>query len=152
MAVATISEIYDALYTLVGTTLSDHKALTNSVDIEMNESIFLEKGYGIHFSSSIRNPRNITNFVYVRREITIINTIQVFGGDMDIATRKTAEKNLLTNQDKIIKALEQDTDLGGKVANLTYENDGGVEIIYGEDKKDFIMMRSVFSFEYPQTL
>lgn len=143
-----INDIYDNINTLVAGILSDHTELYDNANIENNLSALLDKGYTVVMGAGIaRDDRTATCLYWVEREFTVINTISVYAADINITIRKTTEKSLLDNQQKIIDAVMKSPTLNTNCQNLKFTGDGGIEYIF-TDERDNIMLRSRFSFEY----
>jgi len=146
-----ISTIYDALYTKVTSLMTGHTELPRPFDIADNDDLFLRKGFAIYFASGVQNNRQATCNYWLQRNVIITNTLSIYGSDINVTIRKTAEKNLLENQILVIDGLEKDITLSDNLNNLRFVNDNGIEFIYG-DQKNYLMLQSTFSFEYFESL
>ena len=143
-----INDIYDKIYTLVSGALSGHTELYDKQEIENNLSALLDKGYTVIFGAAFaREDRTATCLYWVEREFSVVNTITVYAADLNTAIRKTTEKSLFDNQQKIIDAVMKSPTLSDHCQNLKFVGDSGIEYIYA-DERDNIMLRSRFSFEY----
>lgn len=147
-----ISDIFDAIYTRVSTTLSDHKELYNPYLIGANDKLSLTKGYAILIGECRAGNRVIGCQTSLDRSVSITNTLAIFGQGNNPVTRKSTEKDLFENQFKLIKSFEQDHDLNLLTSNFIFENDGGIEFVFIEDRTDYIMLQSTFTFTYFESL
>ena len=149
---AKISDIYDALYTAVGSALTGHAELENPVDVEQNNALSLRKGYGISFGPAVLMDDRFASCLFaVRRTVTISNTLEIYGHDVNKTIRKTAEKALLGNQEALVKAIEANGELTGLVNNMRFSSDDGIEYIYSE-QKNYVMMKTTVDFEYHDSM
>jgi hypothetical protein len=146
-----ISTIYDYLHTRVGVILPTHKQLLNVNNINQNTDLELALGWGVLIGSGSTRKRFATNQYTIQRTFTITNTISIFGSDVDVSIRKTAEKSLYENQIKIIGAFALDCQLNNVVNDIEFASDAGIENIYSE-QNNFIMLRSNFTLDYNETI
>jgi len=148
-----ISTIHDTIYSRVAATLTDHKELWDPFVIENNDKLVLQKGYGILLGTGSAGDRLVGCSTSLDREVVIANTLAVFGPESNVSIRKTAEKALYENQFKLIKAFEEDPDLSNLTNNFIFRSDSGIEFIFvTEERADYIMLQSLFSFSYFETL
>lgn len=144
------------IYNAVGTTLSTlysatHKEIVNPYALELNDSLFLNRGYGFYFGPAINTKRQLSCQLSVEREIVIINTIVNRGTDRDITIRQTAEKQLLEDQFSLISQLENEPTIQPLVSKLEFTGDNGIEFIFDE-KFNYLYIESSFSMEYFEDL
>ena len=148
-----ISDIHDAIYSRVTSTLSDHKELWDPFVIENNDSLYLSKGFGVLIGPAIAGDRLVGCSTSIDRECIITNTLSILGPERNVSIRKTTEKNLFENQFKLIKAFDQDPDLNNLTNNFIFRSDSGIEFIFvTEERADYIMLQSLFSFSYFESL
>ena len=147
-----ITDIHTAIYTLVAAALPDHTELYKPSVIDSVEDALLDKSYGIVIGPASNTKRFVSCDNYsVRRDVVILNTITIYGADLDETIRKNAEKELLENQIKILRAAQNNVTLTGLVSKFDFENDNGLEFIF-TDETDNIMLQSTYSFEYIENI
>lgn len=142
-----ITNIHNQLHTRLAAVLSDHVELSDSVNIEENDRAELKKGYGLNFSGSRRISKNVSCVYNLQREITVTNTVEIFGGDRDKTIKKTMEKQLLENQEIIIHEFENNVTLNDTVDKIEFVQGGGIQPVYSGNE-NIIMLQSIFVLEY----
>ncbi len=146
-----ITTIYDAIYTRVATLLPNHKELKVPRFIELNDTLFLKKGFAVSIGAAINTNRVFACKLSLQREVTLTNTLQIFATDRDATTRKTVEKQLLEDQFLLIKNIEQDPTLTQVTNQINFISDNGIQDIFIE-ADSFIMIQSLINFEYFEDL
>lgn len=149
------STLYDNMKTNIGTVLSAHTWLSEAQVIGENNEQSLRKGYAIQIGSGVQGDLHIGCDVSIVREITITITREHFALELNRDQKYTVEQALLDDQLLVIKEIEKDPaqsyGISAQVANLKFLGDSGIERIF-EDKKNFLMIRSVFSLTYLESL
>lgn len=149
---STISSIYDALQTLVGTTLFPTKLeLVNPIDIPANADQILKNGWGIAVGNASNTFRQVSCQLSISRSFTFTLTRQIEAIHIDTAARATTEKALLEDHYTLIKELEKNAQLSGLYKKLDYQSDNGIEEIVA-DKKSFLMIQTQVEVEYFEAL
>lgn len=146
-----IENIYETIYTKVASVLSDHTELIYSGEIELNNDLYLRKGFAIQIGSGTITRRFGVCHYSIARDITVTNTLSNYGYETNKTSKKTIEKALLANQMKIIDAIEKDNQLSNYAMKVDFTSDGGIEYIHIE-QKNYIMTRSVFNIEYEEKI
>jgi hypothetical protein len=141
-----ISTLYDQLNQILvdnfGTT---HKKLVNPYDLTANDDKLLNRGYGFRVSSGL-NPLTVLDcMTSIERTIEIILTVVNRGTERDITIREDAEKVLLEDHIKLVKALRVNTD--EPLAKLEYVSDNGIESIFDEEI-NFLAIKSTYNIRY----
>jgi len=143
-----ITAIFDVIdSTLDAMFLPTSKKLVNPYVPEQNDDKSLARGFGFYIGSGVNTNRQLGCFASIRRYVTIINTIVNRGTERDIVIRQTSEKQLLEDQFKLIKELENDPSLSAVVAKMVYLSDNGIEQVYGQDN-NYLMIQTTFEMEY----
>lgn len=146
-----ISTIYDNVKTRLSTVFPDHYELHNPRNIELNNRLWLTQGQGVLFGSASNTERNLSCRLSIQRDMTITLTRQIYGTDQDLTAKSNTEKQLFEDQYLLIDDLEKDPDLDETTARIAYVSDGGiVEVTF--DEVQFLMIQSLFQFEYLETL
>jgi hypothetical protein len=137
--------------TVITTLFPNKKRLSDSFNIENNDEYQLADGVGMYFGSGINSSRIMTCQYTLNRNVIITLTKAVYGGHKSLSILETAEKALLDDQHSLIKEIERNLLLDNSSPNRKYISDNGVERIIG-DSKTFIMMQTVFTIEYLESL
>lgn len=146
-----VSQIYDALATLVATALPTYKKLPNPYDSSANANVILNKGYGIAIGQGSNSERFQDCQLSISRDFGIVLTKQLAKTDHDVSGRASQEKALFEDQFLVIKALETNPQLSGLVAKTFYVGDGGLEILDLETGR-YMVLASQINVEYFENL
>lgn len=142
-----VSDIYDALETLIGTALPGYVRLPDPYSVEDNPELFLRKGYGLAFGDDSNTNRKIgCNQVSISQDfvVPIINEVMATNTS---STHAKFEKSLLEDKFKVIKALELDNDLSGNAMNARYVGSSAITYLEG-DRDKYILTELFLSIEY----
>lgn len=127
-----ITDIRDALETLVAASFTGFKKIPNPYLIERNANVFIDKGYGIAIGPAERVNLELCRMAFNR--FFNIPIIHVIGTQNDIDHREAAEQTLLEALQTFRLKLERDDNtLGGNAIKSDYEGDSGIEVIIAQD-------------------
>lgn len=148
-----ISDAFDAIKTLVETTLPDHKQLTNPYDIGENTTDSLLQGWGLALNAGLNTQRELSCRLSLQRTISIPIARARHGSSLDTLKKETNEKLLLEDQFLIVKALEKDPTVNDNatITRFVFTGDGGIETVYA-DSDAYIVLISNFELEYFENL
>lgn len=142
------TEAYAQIRTELQALFASYTEIDNPYDIEQNPEIQLKTAYGITIGTATNATRAICGRADVIRSFDIVLCRRINATMNDSATRITAEKNLFEDQMSIIKKFE------GNIANVKkarYLSDNGIEFL-GNDKYNYLVLRSTFEVEYSEAL
>jgi hypothetical protein len=142
---------YYNLINKIEATLTSYTRIPNPYETSENPSLFLRKGYGLGFSNGENTNRQICDKFSVRRSFTLVLINQVFSTEMNSSGRASFERSLMEDHYAIINAIEKDVNLGGKVSQVSYQNDSGIDYVENDTEK-FILISSTFDIEYLETI
>jgi hypothetical protein len=147
-----VSQIYDALVALVGTTLTGYRRIANPYLVERTASqLVLMKGFGVSVGSG-QETESSTGMVRGReRNFNVLLVNQVTALEQDATGHGSIEKALLEDFIALENAIELDLSLGGVCAKVDYTGDSGVQYLSGETGR-FISISINFSVLYQETL
>lgn len=148
-----ISEIVDSIDTTLRTLypVGTARPLTDPYNIDLNDDITLKRGYGFYMGGG-SDRGNMGIDLAVERELVVTLTIETGSSEHKIEKRLAAEKTLLEDHFKLISLLQLDPALNEKVSGIIYQNDNGLEFIFGEEKTNFLMIQSRFTVIYVERL
>ena len=150
-----LTDLYTAMKTRLGTVLSAHSWLPESLIIDDNSEQALRKGYTLLIGPGSQADKAICEYVTMNREIFVVITREHFALEQDRDAKYTVEQAILDDQLLVIKEFEGDPSvayaLTQNIANLRFISDGGIERVF-EDKKNFYMIRSVFNVYYTEII
>ena len=143
-----VSDIYDALNTLISGTLTTYSKLPDPYNVEDNTELFLKKGYGIAFGDDTNTNRKVgCQKITINQQFEIPLMNLVTATDSNATGHASLEKLLLEDKFKIIKALENDNDLSGSAMQARYI--GGSAITYLEgDRGKYLLTGLFITIEY----
>jgi len=146
-----VSTVYDALETLIEGELSGYGKLPNPYDPENNSGLLLDKGYGIAFGPGVNTERYVNCKITIERvfSIPLVNVVVATENDTD--RHATLEKTIQEDAFKIIKALENDSRLGGAAVKARYSDDSGVLFLEG-DREKYLLQQLEVAVEYFEDL
>lgn len=144
-----VSDVQDALDALIETTLADYVRLSDSYDAPDNPNIYLKKGYATAFGAGQNNTTNFcAGSIQVLRRFTMVLT-NVYNASLDADKRQLLEQSLMSDQQKVILAVECEPTLNGNCITAAYDTDDGLEYIVDEKyNKQFIGIVSNFEIQY----
>jgi hypothetical protein len=143
------STIYDALNTLIGTTLTAYKRITNPYEPEENAEIMMKKAYGVAFSSGSNSQRDVTcSNLYLTQNYTGIIINQITCTDNDTTGYATAQKNIFDDYISIAKAITKSPDMSVGLKTLPISHNG-VEFFTGLAKK-YIAIQFTIESEFKE--
>jgi hypothetical protein len=146
-----VTSVYDALVTLIGTTLSTYTKIINPYIPEDNSELFLVKGYGVGFGNGENTERQLSCKLSVLRTFKVILVNQVVLTDHDELGHASLEKTILEDSIKILSALETNTTLNGNAIKSIYRTDSGIEFLEG-DRSKYLLLEIDIECEYFEDL
>ena len=146
-----ISDIIDQLSTIVEAQVTGITSIPDPYDPESNNDLFLQNGYAIGFGSVQRSRTVMCNKVYLTREFQVMLFRVVAATEQDGDAIKTSSKAILEDELKIIKAVENDPDLGGYAINAAFTDGDPLQYLEG-DRGRYWQLITAFSVEYAENL
>jgi hypothetical protein len=148
-----ISTIVDNIGTELATLLgATHKEIVDPILIEANDTLYLRRGYGYVMGPGANSNRQVGCQLSVERDVIITNTIAIHATKSDITAYRTAWKTLLEDQLLIIDLMEKNPTINSVTAKMAFVSDNGIEPIFNDKREAFLMIQSIFSFEYFEDL
>lgn len=145
-----ITTCYDALVTLLGTTLfSGHKRLSNPYNLAQNNQQVLEKGWGLAVRDASNSNRLVGKNLTVVRNYDIVLSRRYVAREFDAVKKADGEKLLLEDLQLLIDALEKAVFLdpdSGKYP-VKYVSDSGITQVM-DDRDDYLAVVVSASVEY----
>lgn len=150
-----VSTTYEAFVTRVETILSTHIELPNPYQIEQNDELALNQGWGVVWGPGQNSQRNLSCNLSVNRDIILVLTRQFITNELSHDHQESVEKLLMEDQYLMIKDIETDPKMGSTdVLKSDYLSDSGIQIISFDDpqKNNFLLLETTFQVEYLQDL
>lgn len=144
-----LTDSYTAFRALVALTLTGYNELPNPYNIEDNSSLFLRKGYGVAYGAGENTFRRATRNYSATHEFTVTLTTLNTATENNVTAFANVQATLFGVADTLIKAVEDEPTLGGKVANIDwvgYEQIEAFDDMNGTNK--FISLPLNFRAEY----
>lgn len=152
------SSAYDALMSLVQTTLPNHKELINPYTPEINDELTYDAAWGLAIAEAQNTNRVVGCEMSIERSVMVTVSRKIMAGTLNrnaetIAARRTTEKNLFEDLELVIEAFEKSPTVNNSnpIVKTVYEGDSGLEFVRTE-RHDLIMVRAVFKMEYFKAL
>lgn len=142
-----IQPAYDALITQVVTSLAMHQELDDNVVIENNSELKLKLGFAIEWGAADNTEKTLDCNESIKQTVYITNTIAVRGTLLDKTARKTAEKALLENCYTLAVAIGKNPQLDNTCDHCKFSGHNGIEPLFDDNNKVFIMTRSTYTIE-----
>jgi hypothetical protein len=144
-----VSDVQDALDTIIEANLPGYVRLSDSYDAPDNPNLYLKKGYATAYGPGQNNSSNFcSGEVQIKRRFTVVFT-NVYNASLDADKRQLLEQSLMSDQQKVILAVECDPTLNGNCITAAYDTDEGLEYIVDEKyNKQFIGIVSNFEIQY----
>jgi hypothetical protein len=153
-----IDSAFDKFHELVSNAISAHgaslspaisfKELYDNVVIENNDEKLLKNGYCIQFSSDVNGERILCGQTEIKQTVYVTFTTANFGTIRDVDLRKSAEKRLFAVKDAVKKAIGLNPHLDDTVASCLYNGSDPIELIFDENEKVFLMIKSTYTIGY----
>ena len=138
-----ITDIINNLYTLISSTLSSYNELPNPYNIEDNTELFLKKGFGIGVLDGVNEQeRSETCSRWIRRSFTFTLTNKITTTRENTTSMKTLQKSILEDQESVLQAVYNDSTLTGKVIDIEFTSDTGIQYLDIEQVKYFTITTS----------
>lgn len=145
-----ISDIYDALVTVVSTELPDYMRFPNPYVIDTNTFLHQRAGFGISIGPGTDTQRYLGCLVTWQRDFTITLVRQVLTTQNNTAIRADLEKEILDDHDKLRKAIYLSNTLSGNAIKSTLIADSGLNFIDG-DRLKFLALEMTVQIEYEES-
>lgn len=134
-----ISQIHDALISLIAGQLSTYIKLPNPYFIRDNNELFLKKGYGVAVGTGTRTDRLLSCQFSWQRDFHVVLTQLVTTTDSNTTQRETIVKNLLEDHTLVIEQIEKNTSLNGLCIRSEVVSDTGIQYLEGETGRYFVI-------------
>lgn len=148
-------EIFDAFYTILGTTLPTHNELVNPYFPEIDSELAYSAAYGVTLNEGSNLLGNENSGTEQRsRVFEIILFRRKFATKGNIAARKSTEKELMDDWTAVVNAIASDRTLGGlPLQRVFYTNDNGIEFLRTEDNRnDILLIRIFFQVDFDESV
>lgn len=146
-----ISEIFDAMDSVLEAQLTNYAKIPNAYDIESNPNLFIQQGYAIGLGPASNTNREVSCKLSVRRTVNVLLAQQITANETDFDAFNLVVKTLFEDQYKIIKAIENDPTLNTNYSVTKFGGDGGSEFGNNGSTKYF-MIEMQFDCEYFEDL
>ena len=146
-----IEDIYDALATLIETTLPGYVRFPNPYVITENTYLHMKSGYGIAIGAGVDTERFVGCQISWQRSFTVVLVKQIMTTQNITGKRELVEKEILDDHDALRKAIYLNSTLGEKAVKTTLVSDGGVSFIDG-DRLKFLSMEIEIVTEYLESI
>lgn len=146
-----VSNIYDKIDTLLAGTLTGYTKVPDPYAPEMNNKLFLQKGYGLAFGDDNNRNRLVGCRISIEQEFVVPLINQIMTTDHNSTAHANAEKSIIEDKFKIIKALENDKTLSGTCAKCLYVGSSAIQYLEG-DREKYLLTEIIISTEYLEDL
>lgn len=147
MSSVNFEDMYDEFELQVATIFTGHKELDDNIMIENNSELKLVKGFCVEWSTADNAERSLS-MKSVRQTVKVTNTLKNDGNFTDIAARKKAVKDILSNCNRLIEYVEENPQLNGKACLVTFINHPGPELIFDREMKAYLMIQATYQLEW----
>jgi hypothetical protein len=146
-----ISNIIDRFSTLIEGQVSGVTQIPNPYEPEGNSDLWLNNGYGVGYGSADVDRREVGCKIYLRREIIVMLLRRVEANENDASGVEAIAKNVMEDELKIIKAVENDNTLNGNAIDASYIDTTPLEYLVG-DRGRYFILNIGFSVLYAEDL
>lgn len=144
-----ISDIYDAIITIVETELPAFQRVPNPYSLDENTAILLRKAFGLAIGPGTNTERYVGCIATWQREFTIGLVTQVVNTENDTLGRASVEVDLVEAHRLLLLTFETNPSLGGKCIKAVITGDGGIDYITGSQSK-YLALEINLSVEYQE--
>lgn len=146
-----ISDIYDAVLSVVETTLPNYDLLANPYIPEENANNLFDKAFGIAFGPGINENRIVCPKVSLNRTLEIILINKVTSSESNTNFLGQQQKDIFEDLFAIIKAVCNDGTINEITSKFDYSSDAGLEFIDAVSGK-YYLLSATFPFLYFETI
>lgn len=146
-----ISDIIDAVSAHVEAQVVGITKIPNPYEPTKNPDMFLKNGYGLGVGPATNTNRKLSCQVSIQREIVIMLLREVAMVDTRADDIENQLKTLLEDELLIIKAIENDQDLGGVSYQARYSDSDSVDYLE-EDSSKYFKLVTAFQVEYAEPI
>jgi hypothetical protein len=144
-----VTDVRDALNTLIQTVLPTYLMLTDSIDIPDNANLMLQKGFRVAYGPADNSGRDWSMTHIQRRRQFSFALTNAYVANHDAEGRQAAEDALINDQNEVIKAIHRDHELTGTALSSAFAFDNGIEyLLDSEGEKQYIMIITTISVDY----
>jgi len=127
-----VSDIFDALDSLLDSTLSDYQEFPNPYALESNADRILKKGYGFAYGPGTNSNRLVGCKHTFVQEFIVVLTNEINTTDHNLSAFKNIQKAIMEDVNSVFLAIENDEDINGTAVKAIYTSHGGLEIPEGD--------------------
>jgi len=147
-----ITDITDAMHTLVEAALPAYQAIPEAIDIVDNSSLYLEKGYSILISDT--EPNQATNKATLQQTrvfgVALVNQVRTTEHNADGI--QDAKNTIMEDGFTLVKDLHYTNDtISGNAIDTVFVGDDGIDFLEG-DRNKFYVLTLVFEVKYRESL
>lgn len=144
-----VTDIRDALNTIIQTALPTYMKLSDSIDTIDNASVMLQKGFRVSYGPADNSGREwCMTHIQRRRQFTFALT-NAYVPNQDADGRQDAEDALINDQNEVVKAVHRDPELTGAAISSDFAFDNGIEYLLSDlGEKQYIMIVTTVSVDY----
>ena len=148
-----ISTAYDAIRTMIGTTLSTHTELSNPYFVDKDSDLNFTTAWTLGFGAGTNTKRNLNCKLSVQQDLVFVVTRKIFKTThRTIDVRIETEKSLFEDWTLVISEIESNPTLGSSsISKLEWVQHNGIEFIRS-DRTDLIMIQTIISLDYFENL
>lgn len=144
-----VTDIRDALNTIIETALPAYKKLSDSIDTGDNPGIMLAKGFRVAYGPADNSSRDWDMTTIQRRRQFSFALTNAYVPNQDADGRGATEDVLMNDQNTIVKLIHSDPELTGTAISSDFAFDNGIEYLLNEDnEKQYIMIVTTVSVDY----
>ena len=148
-----ISNVYDALVSSIGSTLTSATEIAEAFEIENAPGLLLDNGFALSIGPANNLKTELTSKLRTRRQIGVTLTRRIAATENDATLRGTIKKQLLEDMLSLVRAFENSTAVNATVSDITYDGDGGIESLnLGADIGAFYVLAGVFTVDYFESI
>lgn len=146
-----ISDIYDAIESFLSALYPDSRLINDPYNIDENDDLVLKRGFGFYMGPAF-DRGTMGMEMAIDRELVVTLTIESGSSEHKSAKRMKAEKQLLEDHFQLLKKMHLDPTANEKISAVAYQNDNGIEFIFGAEKNNYLMIQSRFIVTYVEQL
>jgi len=139
------SLVFDGIVAKIKEALPDRRWLADAYDVENNDIISLKNGYSVGFGPSNNARIEMCPDLRTQRTFPITFTTLYNDHETNPVKRSSDEKKFMEEMILVAKSLEKSTSLGGVSALVRYEDDTGIQYLFGDDDQSYISIVVVVS-------
>lgn len=145
-----VTNITAYMATEIEAELPEKKRLFNPYNVEINNELYLQDGYGIGYGAQSTVPV-AGCCLRIQQDISLVLTKKFYALENDSEKRHDYEQELMEEAMQLVRLFEMDQALGGNASKCSYQGHNGIQQVFTESQQ-YIFVTMNFQTEFIENL